>query len=449
MLQKLQEKKKTLDNKRSHLIKLKDELVLIEKQINEREDKRKQTIAHLEIEGKEFETKNEQLKLQNEKLSKEKTLCPTCNQPISGEKNREIILNNKKQIEENNEKLKDLRQKIEKYKVVILPEYQLAKGKDMEVKKLEEETKEYFETTKTLLELDKYSQAYMKLQQAEVAVKTHQETLIDLEKIYKIKSKDLEKSQNFKENLDKFSKTLEEIEEKLEGKMEVKKELSQKVLDLSGRAGEAKQLIDRTIQIENLFNLKKKEKNKLTKEKEIFEELSLAFGKRGIQAMIIEAAIPEIEDEANRLLNKLTEGRMKVRFETQKETKTKVQTSEGKVHALVETLDIIISDEMGERNYDLYSGGETFRVNFAIRLAISKLLTHRAGAKLQFLIIDEGFGTQDATGRARLIEVIDAIKDDFEKILIITHLEELKDEFPVRIEVSKDASGSTFEMVGA
>lgn len=103
---------------------------------------------------------------------------------------------------------------------------------------------------------------------------------------------------------------------------------------------------------------------------------------------------------------------------------------------------------MGERPYEMYSGGEAFRVNFAIRLAISKLLTHRAGAKLQFLVIDEGFGSQDAPGRARLVEVIDTIKDEFEKILIITHIEELKEEFPVRIEVSKNASGSTFELVG-
>jgi exonuclease SbcC len=115
---------------------------------------------------------------------------------------------------------------------------------------------------------------------------------------------------------------------------------------------------------------------------------------------------------------------------------------------VIETLDIIISDEMGQRPYEAYSGGEQFRVNFAIRLALSKLLTHRAGARLQFLVIDEGFGSQDAQGRSRLIEALNAIKNDFEKILIITHLEELKDEFPVRIEVSKGPAGSTFEMVG-
>jgi exonuclease SbcC len=172
-------------------------------------------------------------------------------------------------------------------------------------------------------------------------------------------------------------------------------------------------------------------------EKAIFEELRLAFGKRGIQAMIIEAAIPEIEYEANQLLARMTDGRMHVRFETQRET-LKGDT--------VETLDINIADELGTRPYELFSGGEAFRVNFAIRIALSKLLARRAGAQLQMLVIDEGFGTQDAEGRERLVEAINSVQDEFARILVITHIEELKDAFPVRIEVTKTAEGSQIRL---
>ena len=231
--------------------------------------------------------------------------------------------------------------------------------------------------------------------------------------------------------------------------LEIEKELKEKREEekqARGSLGQITELISRTAQMEKLQKAKNEEKNILQKDKENFEELSLAFGKKGIQAMIIETAIPEIEDEANRLLDKLSDGRMKIRFETQKETKTKIAGTGEK--GIIETLDIIISDEMGDRPYEGYSGGEQFRVNFAIRLALSKLLTHRAGAKLQFLVIDEGFGTQDAQGRSRVVEALNAIKDDFEKILVITHLEELKEEFPVRVEVQKGPSGSTFEVVG-
>lgn len=63
--------------------------------------------------------------------------------------------------------------------------------------------------------------------------------------------------------------------------------------------------------------------------------------------------------------------------------------------------------------------------------------------------MDEGFGTQDKEGIQNLVEAIRTIQDDFDKILVITHLDELKDAFPIRIEVTKrPVEGSTFEVVG-
>ena len=170
-----------------------------------------------------------------------------------------------------------------------------------------------------------------------------------------------------------------------------------------------------------------------SQEKGYYSELTQAFGKKGIQAIIIENAIPELQDEANKLLNRMTDGRLNVALITQKGNK------KGNV---VETLDIQISDEVGTRKYEMYSGGEAFRVNFALRIALSKLLAKRAGARLQTLIIDEGFGTQDGKGKERLIELITAIQDDFAKIIVITHIQELKEAFPVHLEVKKDHEGS-------
>jgi len=95
----------------------------------------------------------------------------------------------------------------------------------------------------------------------------------------------------------------------------------------------------------------------------------------------------------------------------------------------------------------MYSGGEAFRINFSIRLALSQVLARRAGARLQTLVIDEGFGSQDAQGRQRLVEAINLVQGDFEKILVITHLEELKDVFPTRIEVEKTVEGSQLSVI--
>jgi exonuclease SbcC len=90
----------------------------------------------------------------------------------------------------------------------------------------------------------------------------------------------------------------------------------------------------------------------------------------------------------------------------------------------------------------MFSGGEAFRANFAIRIALSRLLTARAGGQLQMLVIDEGFGTQDGQGRDRLVDAINSIAPDFEKIIIITHIDELKDLFNVRLDVVKGTDGS-------
>jgi exonuclease SbcC len=51
-------------------------------------------------------------------------------------------------------------------------------------------------------------------------------------------------------------------------------------------------------------------------------------------------------------------------------------------------------------------------------------------------------GAPDIQGRQRLVEAINLVRDDFAKILVITHIDELKDAFPNRIEVEKTEMGS-------
>lgn len=182
------------------------------------------------------------------------------------------------------------------------------------------------------------------------------------------------------------------------------------------------------------------EREELARQIGRYRTLERAFGKDGVPALLIEQALPEIEAKANELLDRLSDGAMSVRFVTQAAYKDK------KREDLKETLDIQISDGAGVRDYEMYSGGEAFRANFAIRLALSEVLASRKGARLQMLVIDEGFGSQDALGRQRLIQAIRAVQDDFAKILVITHLEELKDAFPTRIEVEKTERGSAIRI---
>ena len=201
-------------------------------------------------------------------------------------------------------------------------------------------------------------------------------------------------------------------------------------------------------QMVNVLETQRKRKSELAEEIEKsnlliakLKMLETAFGKDGVPALLIEQALPEIESQANELLDRLSDGRMSVSFETERAYKDKKREDRR------QTLDILISDASGRREYELFSGGEAFRINFAIRLALSQMLAGRAGARLQTLVIDEGFGSQDAEGRQRLIEAINLVSQDFAKILVITHLDELKDAFPSLIEISKVNGSSIVEVI--
>ena len=252
-----------------------------------------------------------------------------------------------------------------------------------------------------------------------------------------------------KKKLAENKKFIAEQEKSLKGLEDIKKEYNQEKerydrlradeAGISQKYGAVSEQWKRLTKNETLLKEKKAKLNSIAGDVSLYQELAVAFGKNGIQAMIIESALPEIEEEANRLLGRLTDGGMTVRLATQRAKKTDGM--------LKETLDIIIRDIEGEKSYEMFSGGEAFRINFAIRVALSKLLARRAGAKLKLLVIDEGFGTQDASGREHLVEAINTISDDFEKILVVTHIQELKDQFPIKIEVTKDKEGSHIEIV--
>ncbi len=177
-------------------------------------------------------------------------------------------------------------------------------------------------------------------------------------------------------------------------------------------------------------------------QQQIQQELAQAFGKNGIQALMIENVLPQLEREANQILARLSANQLHVQFVTQKAQRRGQKSSSKSGEKLIDTLDIRIADAKGTRPYETYSGGEAFRVNFSIRLALARLLAQRSGTALQLLIVDEGFGTQDTEGCDRLIAAINAIAADFACILTITHMPQFKEAFQARIEITKTEKGS-------
>lgn len=244
-------------------------------------------------------------------------------------------------------------------------------------------------------------------------------------------------------DIDTASKRMDELNQDLESLPSLTTTLSTAVANSERLEGELRQSeIERGILESNIIRCEELEKQistleqehrKLARDKSIYDELTVAFGKNGIQALVIESAIPQLQDDANEILGRVTENRMHLRLELDESTS--------------EQLEIRIADELGTRDYLTFSGGEAFRINFALRIALSRLLARRSGAPLPVLFIDEGFGSQDRSGQERLTEAIQSIQDEFEKIIVITHIDQMKEAFPVRIEVSKGERGSTFSIV--
>ena len=282
---------------------------------------------------------------------------------------------------------------------------------------------------------------FRELEQARTAQEGLRREINEYEKRIGQLQGDLDKNVNSKDSLQKQvngqRRTLPALADLEKELGDIRKEENK----LRLRVGGAKQAVDvlkvlrkRKVNIENEINEDSLQISRLNM-------LEVAFGKNGIPALLIEQSLPQIEAQANEILDRLSNGAMSVSFETQREYRDKKREDKK------QTLDIIIRDGAGSREYELFSGGEAFRINFAIRLALSRVLAQRSGARLQTLVIDEGFGSQDAEGRQRLVEAINLVNPDFEKILVITHLEELKDAFPSRIEVTKTASGSSVEVI--
>jgi DNA repair protein SbcC/Rad50 len=330
-------------------------------------------------------------------------------------------------------KLAEVRQRLKMEQYAEAERAQLAEV-EAQVEQLSGVREEYDAAQALEVELTPYNEEYHKLQNAEALLPKLTEQIEAEMARLAAWCKDQEHDEAERERLLPLIGKLQEVEDRVAEKETLEREADKIVHELVGQRGELKNDIERCDKLQVERNKLFAEHKKAEEEKRIYDELASAFGKKGIQAMIIENVIPEIEEEANGLLGRMTDGRMTVQFATQRDAKS--------TKSVIETLDINISDEMGTRPYELYSGGEAYRVNFAVRIALSKLLARRAGAQLQMLVIDEGFGTQDGNGREKLVGAIRSIQDDFEKILVVTHIEELKGEFPVRIDVEKKDTGS-------
>lgn len=167
----------------------------------------------------------------------------------------------------------------------------------------------------------------------------------------------------------------------------------------------------------------------IKKELEVYKNLIEAFGKNGIPSYIIDNVTPEIEGISNELLSLLN-----VDFSIEIGMKKELKSG-----GISDTFDIFIRRGKWIRKYSNYSGGEKFLIDLVLRIALSVILLRRKGCSNSTLILDEGMGALDGINAPKVLSLVQLVqtKYGFKKVLLITHIDSLKDMLENKIEVVK------------
>jgi exonuclease SbcC len=89
------------------------------------------------------------------------------------------------------------------------------------------------------------------------------------------------------------------------------------------------------------------------------------------------------------------------------------------------------------------SGGEQDIANLCLRLAISQMIAERAGQSFSLLILDEVFGSLDESRRQNVVELLRGLGDRFEQVILITHIEQVREGLDRVINVRYDEETGT------
>jgi len=166
--------------------------------------------------------------------------------------------------------------------------------------------------------------------------------------------------------------------------------------------------------------------NKISKKIKERQELTLikeAFSPRGIKAVIIDYLVPQLEERINNVLGQMSD--FKIRLDTQKTTIDEEGIKEG--------LFITVINDIGEElPYESYSGGEKIKITISISEALASLMSG-----IGFRIMDENILSLDKESTESFVDVLIKLQEKFPQLLIISHLQEIKDLFENKIEIKK------------
>jgi len=145
---------------------------------------------------------------------------------------------------------------------------------------------------------------------------------------------------------------------------------------------------------------------------------------RGFKENVISRITPTLSDISSDLLSQLTEGKY------------------GGMR-LDENYQMWLYDQGEEFRLERFSGGEVDLANLCLRLAISRMIMERSGNQMNFLVLDEIFGSQDQSRKRSILETLGQLQKQFRQILLITHIDDVKDNVSAVMRVRENENGSS------
>jgi DNA repair exonuclease SbcCD ATPase subunit len=173
------------------------------------------------------------------------------------------------------------------------------------------------------------------------------------------------------------------------------------------------------------INQKIEEIKVVEQEYKLYDAYCQAVSRDGIPFDVITATVPEIQNEVNNILTQLCE--FTALFETDGKNIIPYIVYDGRKWLM-----------------SLTSGFEKFALSLAIRVALINISNL---PRPNFLIVDEGFGVLDAENLASMHTLFSYLKTNFDFIMIVSHLESLRDVVDKHIEITKDNGFSKVNFV--
>jgi len=413
----IKERQKTIDKQRGKLeefkgisLKIKNVKIRIDEtertkyKILKKIEQKKTLITSIMSDFKKIDSKRDKIKKMGPDAK-----CPTCDKIIGDQYNKLLNKFDKKRLEKEKEAesfSKEIKSEQQEYDKISRECQALKKRSDY----LQEQQREKEKIDTTIRNVTKeFNREKNDLENKEKQLIKKGDIVFNLKEYETVK-------RQVKEFYNKYQSLLEVLDKK-------KDQISGAKLNFEKNQGE-KKLVIRDIKnlnekIKELRESKKRIKDEKTKIQHLkmLSEIMSTF-----RSHLISRIRPVLSSYASDFFARLTDG--------------KYQEIE-----LNEQYDLMVYDGGIPYNIERFSGGEEDLANLCLRLAISEIITEKAGGLFNFIILDEIFGSQDRIRQKNIMKALNGLSSKFRQILLVTHIEDVKNHLENIIYVNEAENG--------